>query len=207
MQHFFISATIFLHLFFSVQHGNADIQHVPAHSIPSNPGACPTDAEFERARENITSQVVDRMMTPCGGAGWRRVAYVNMSDPNQSCPTGLRLTSSPFRLCGRTPTTNADCNSAFFSMGGSSYSKVCGRITGFHQNLKYAFYRLGNNVEHNYVDGVSLTHGSPGNRRHIWSFAVGLNNVYTGDRIQYYCPGDGRVTLPSFITNDYFCDS
>ena len=187
----------------SVLQGGSEIRRINA--LKASPGTCFTPEQFDEIRNNVPSILAD--IFTCGGEAWKQVANINMSDSSQNCPPGLRLTTTPFRLCGRTPTRSPDCNSANFSVGGTSYSRVCGRITGYHQNLKYAFYRLGNNIEHNYIDGVSLTHGTPGSRKHIWSFAIGLNNVDTGDRLQYYCPGDGRVVLPSFVTNDYFCDS
>ena len=38
----------------------------------------------------------------CGGdGGLTRVAYLNMSDPNQQCPSNWTLTTSPVRGCGR----------------------------------------------------------------------------------------------------------
>ena len=36
-----------------------------------------------------------------GTGGWRRVAYLNMTDPNTKCPFGWRLTSHSKRTCGR----------------------------------------------------------------------------------------------------------
>ena len=38
----------------------------------------------------------------CGGTGgWRRVAYLNMTDRNTNCPFGWRLNSYSKRTCGR----------------------------------------------------------------------------------------------------------
>ena len=55
-----------------------------------------------------------------------------------------------------------------------------------------------------YVDGVSITHGSP--RQHIWTFMGGLREGYITD---YECPcNNGSTTsVPSFIGNDYYCES
>ena len=206
-----LASTIFflLYFLFSVHAAELNLTRIPVDIFQ---GPCPTHEQFQRVRNKSRSLLNEITSTlsphPCGGRGWRRIAFINMSDPNQNCPSGLVLVTSPFRLCGRTPLRSPSCSSTNFSVGLSPYSRVCGRIKGYHQNLKFAFYRLGNDLESYYVDGVSLTHGSPGNRQHIWSFAIGLNNVYrVGERINYYCPGDGQVALPSFITNDYFCDS
>ena len=60
-----------------------------------------------------------------------------------------------------------------------------------------------------YVDGVSMTHGSP--RRHIWTFAASRSHVQGADRTQCPCVNrDRRIELgalpPSFVGRDYFCD-
>ena len=56
-------------------------------------------------------------------------------------------------------------------------------------------------MDHNYVDGVSVTHGSP--RQHVWSFAAGLGGPFR-------CPCDNQDCSfaplpPSFVGNNYFC--
>ena len=62
----------------------------------------------------------------CGGPGWRRVAYLDMTDPNQNCPTGLSQTSYSVRSCGRPSTAQyASCFSTLFQNDGSQYSEVC----------------------------------------------------------------------------------
>ena len=56
-----------------------------------------------------------------------------------------------------------------------------------------------------YVDGVSLTHGSP--RHHIWTFAAGASeNNPTWTTV---CPCDANVSVsvPPFVGEDYFCES
>ena len=98
-------------------------------------------------------------------------------------------------------------------MGGSQYSWVCGRARAYRFGNNYAFlgYHGSRGIEGSYVDGLSLTHGAPGSRQHIWTFASGL---YTGSRGSSYpnmrCPCDnGNTTYPSppFVGNDYFCES
>ena len=70
---------------------------------------------------------------------------------------------------------------------------------------------MGGRIDGSYVDGLSLTHGAPGSRQHIWTFASGL---YTGNVTDYngrsaQCPCDNGNTLrsPYFVGNDYFCES
>ena len=41
----------------------------------------------------------------CGGTGgWRRVVYLDMTDPNTPCPSGWQLTAHSKRTCGKVST-------------------------------------------------------------------------------------------------------
>ena len=91
-----------------------------------------------------------------------------------------------------------------------AYSKVYGRITGTSPGTPDAFFRYGgpNSIEGNYLDGVSVTHGAPGSRTHIWSFGAGHP---AGDGLDARCPCDTtnrhRAPLPPTEVGDkYFCD-
>ena len=148
----------------------------------------------------------------CGGQGWRQVAFINMTDPNQDCPQGLNLTDYSIRSCGRSVNGLGVCSSVVFPVNGSSYSQVCGRVTAYRWGLNYAFlgyHDRGETIEGYYVDGLSLTHGSP--RTHIWSFTGGTfsgtssRDAYANER----CPCDPGNTYgsPPFVGNDYFCES
>ncbi len=149
----------------------------------------------------------------CGGPGWTRVAYINMTDPNQQCPQGLQLTDYSIRSCGRPPTSSASvCSSVMFPVGGVQYRQVCGRAISYRFGHNYAFWgyhAAGRNIDVAYVDGLSVTHGqSP--RTHIWTFASGLYNGAIGDGLpDHRCPCDEGNTYgaPLFVGNDYFCDS
>ena len=108
--------------------------------------------------------------------GWTRVAYLNMTDPSQQCPWTLQTRSSePRRLCGR-GSSGASCDSVTYSTFGMNYRHVCGRVIAYQHRTTDAFHFFGQvpqTIEGYYVDGVSLTHGSPGSRQHIWTFAAG----------------------------------
>ena len=70
---------------------------------------------------------------PCGGSGdWTRMAYLNMTDPTQQCPSNWRLISTPVRGCGRETTARGACDSATFPSHGRSYSCVCGRVIAYN---------------------------------------------------------------------------
>ena len=178
-----------------------------------NTGECSSVEDRERARSEISQAVkaiIAANSTVCNGTpGWRRVAFINMTDTSYNCPTGLNLTSYSKRTCGRAHTTNGyDCSSTAFSVGGLSYSQVCGRIRGYQFGGTGAFIsgRLG--VDDVYVQGVSLTHGVNGSRQHVWTFAAGLSEVNTSYRYEL-CPCDAASSnmVPSFVKDDYFCES
>lgn len=59
------------------------------------------------------------------------------------------------------------------------------------------------------MNGVSLTHGDSNNRMHIWTFAVGLADTYSGSFANEFCEcvTEQAPPIPSFIGNDYFCES
>ena len=153
----------------------------------------------------------------CGGPGWRKVAFMDMKDPNQNCPQGLTLTNYPeVRSCGRTWTGSHRCpEPILFPVGGSQYSQVCGRATAYRWGWHFGFndYLYGDNrltttIDDSYVDGLSLTHGSP--RSNIWSFASGwFSGSGADDEPWARCPCDpgNPFEAPEFVGNDYFCES
>ena len=49
----------------------------------------------------------------CGSdEGWTRVAYLDMSDQSEECPTGFRLyVSNGLRACGRADSSVGSCQS------------------------------------------------------------------------------------------------
>ena len=99
----------------------------------------------------------------------------------------------------------------FYSVNSRNYSSVGGRVNEYQFAIGSAFYTQINDIEVDYVSGVSITHGLPGSRQHIWTFAAALGDNYT-DNILLLCPCSNiNITwpykLPSFIGNDYFCES
>uniref|UniRef100_A0A1X7TFJ7 Fibrinogen C-terminal domain-containing protein n=1 Tax=Amphimedon queenslandica TaxID=400682 RepID=A0A1X7TFJ7_AMPQE len=61
----------------------------------------------------------------CGsGGGWTRLAYLDMSDSTQNCPSGFRLyQSGGVRACGRATSSGGSCTSVQFPSNGISYSQ------------------------------------------------------------------------------------
>ena len=143
--------------------------------------------------------------------GWMRVAHLDMTDPDHYCPEGFRLFPGPKRLCTR-DASDPGCTSIHFSTHGMLYSRVCGKVIGYQHEAPDAFLqyhlRLVLNINEPYVDGISITHGSP-NRRHIWTFA-GARDETTAGSNRCPCTKTGTRfigTIPPFVGNDYFCDT
>ena len=142
------------------------------------------------------------MGTLCGsGGGWTRLAYLDMSDATQNCPSGFRLyQSGGVRACGK---PSSGCVSVQFPSNGISYSQICGRVTGYqyghtdglHTHLSIDTY---------YLEGVSITRGSP--RQHVWSLISGISQASSAYNA---CPCNtgSTVSVQSFIGNNYFCES
>ena len=87
---------------------------------------CHSEAQWERLRNEIDNatlrllqESVVLLLQPsqysCGGStGWRRVAYLNMSDSSQRCPSGWREITTPHRVCGRR-SSGGDCQGFTYS--------------------------------------------------------------------------------------------
>ena len=176
---------------------------------------CPSVEERETMRNEIHQIVNSAILNAtghthtCNGTpGWRRIAFINMTDTRYNCPTGLNLTSYSKRTCGRSHTIQGGCSSTTFNVGDLSYSRVCGRLRGYQRGGTGAFGHNISDIDSYYVEGVSLTHGASGRRRHIWTFAAGASEVAT-IYPNFACPCDTSTAhpAPAFIESDYFCES
>ena len=167
-------------------------------------------------RDNIDS-VLDEDYAPphpCNGTGWTRVAFLNMTDPNEVCPSNLTFYSSPVRGCGQNLNSNNLCDSVIYTLNGLRYSRVCGRILAYQKGAPEAFYNfVANNqisIESLYVEGVSLTRGPAGSRQHIWTFTAA--RIERDSVTKYNCPCSNTLyswpyQLPLFLRNNYFCET
>uniref|UniRef100_A0A1X7SJ94 Fibrinogen C-terminal domain-containing protein n=1 Tax=Amphimedon queenslandica TaxID=400682 RepID=A0A1X7SJ94_AMPQE len=164
------------------------------------------------ATNNGTKHVYCNMEELCGsGGGWTRLAYLDMTDATMNCPSGFRLyQSGGVRACGRERIGEASCTSVQFPSNGISYSQVCGRVVGYQYGSPDAVspnFPGHNDINSHYVDGVSITRGSP--RQHVWTLMAGLFEAHNDP--QHYCPctqgSNQNSTLASFIGYDYFCES
>ena len=129
-----------------------------------------------------------------------------------ACPSGFTLITEPVRGCGRATSEAATCKSVIFSSGGQSYSRVCGRVNAYQKGTPDAFHTDAgiDRLEEIYVEGVSLTHGAPGSRQHIWTFAAAVYETASPYFPQLNCActnteEDWPYEVYSFIGSNYFC--
>ena len=180
---------------------------------------CHSEEQRQRLRnevDNATLSLLRESVVPllqgysCGGSGWRRVAYLNMSEPSQQCPSVWREYTTPHKVCGRRSSTGS-CEGVNYTTGSEQYDQVCGRIIGYQLGPSESFlHSCGRSINSVYVEGISVTHGSP--RQHIWTFACGVDEgtAYTGN---CPCVDGSRIGrsiqnyIPSFVGQNYFCET
>ena len=155
--------------------------------------------------------IIEHIEHPCGSSGWTRIAYLDMSRPDATCPTEFMLYNASGKLaCGRLTSSISSCNSIIFPIPQDlSYSSVCGKVLGYQKGTPQA---INTGVGHSdinsyYVDGVSITYGEPPNRQHIWTFMASVREDGKGD---WTCPcyiGSTIENVQAFIGDDYFCEA
>ena len=195
-----------------------------------NPGSTNlTEGDLNGICDNVTAKLLDTIqtlnqtltdrllhlesqigVTVCNitSANWRRIAYFDTTQ-GDSCPTGLRTVTSNTTnqtACGRIDSQS--CTSLQFPAGGS-YTNVCGKMRGYQFFTPDAFHTETNSIDSYYLDGISITHGTP--RTHLWSYVGGHPENYTVDT-RRRCPcarpdPNDRSGVPSFVGEDFYCET
>ena len=162
-----------------------------------------------RLQDKVIPYLNDHYGIVCGRVGWIKVADLNMSADNGTCPLGWTLLTSHVRGCGRNGSNTIA--STTFSVDNHSYTQVCGRVSAIQKGTPDAFgptYNHNESFNGPYVDGVSLTYGPSTARKHIWTFAAAFSrNESNPTRI---CPcndKDWSLQIPQFVDKNYFCES
>ena len=132
----------------------------------------------------------------CGiDGGWARLGKLDMTQASSTCPSSLQLiTQSNTRICTK---NKAGCQSIPIPSQGLKYSQVCGRVRGYHRYTLDGFLNGRIGIDGVYVDGVSITRGSP--RKHVWSLG--------GSTAKHGCPCSSSRQVVSFVGSDYYCES
>ena len=176
------------------------VDNVPGLSAATPGSSSPPNSQLDAIRNSQKCSLGIEITTlhnisACGGYGWKRVAFLNMTNPDQTCPTAWRLyEQDSIRACGRQESNTGSCDSVLFSTGGYEYTQVCGRIIGYQYGSPDGVYYAipARNIDSAYVDGITVTHGSP--RQHIWTLYASVNK---------WCGG----CCPLIVGTNYFCDT
>ena len=154
-------------------------------SCPSQSTDDIVDKEWTKTRE-----ILKNLYKPCncGGPDWTSVLYLNMSDPDNSCPSNWKLHESPIRECGRKTDDIFTCDSVRIPVN-INYSMICGRIYAYQRGESRAFHAdVIVPIENSYLSGLSLTHGAVGKRKHVWTFVSAWDETSIRITPSYSCP-------------------
>lgn len=191
-------------------------QHILS-SIPQAPSGYYWVLARQEGGQTTPVRVFCDMERSCGGltGGWMRVANLNTTDTQQSCPSDFQIwtyDNPPLRLC-RTVSTKPGCIGTPIATNGLQYSHVCGRVIGYQDRTPNAFFNYHISIDSSltiddpYMDGISLTYGTE--REHIWTFVAALDETL-GHLSACSCSNNAarqNARIPDFIRNNYFCDT
>ena len=141
----------------------------------------------------------------CGGLNWTRVAYLNMTDVNQTCPSNWTQINTPIRACQRK--NGGSCDVAYYSVKKQNYIQICGRIVASVSGQPEAFGTGSNNINTYYLDGIDIVRGNP--LQLVWSFPTATSRM---TNVAYLCPCSNKslnipsTVVPPFVGSNYFCD-
>lgn len=172
----------------------------------TTPGSCPSDDTLGDALMSAKRSVNQAFLNaPCGGLGWTQVAFLDMGDTSSMCPAPWTETPTPQRSC--LAANNNNCLGLTYPVPGA-YTRVCGRLFGYSVNTPDGFFTRQEGIDQAYLDGISLTYGSP--RQHIWSFGVGHGDRFGAQNIRCPCANADRNAAPlppAFVGDNYYCDN
>ena len=170
----------------------------------SNPTSRGTIGQYWIKTNEGLFKVTCNMKLRCGGVegGWMQVVDVDMNR-DDSCPGTWRKITNPKKLC--LGLSSAGCASANFDVKGVSYDNICGQAKAYQKGSTDAFRPTVQSIDGIYVDGISITLGSP--RKHVWTYAVGLSDDYNYPKWNCPCATIPGPSPPAFVGNDYYCES
>ena len=179
-------------------------------------GVCPVHDQEKRESDAIIQKIKADIMNiikggslvyNCGEGLWYQVAYLNMSDPSQQCPSVWReYNSNGIRTCSL---AGQGCRGNIYNIN-RHYLRICGRVIGYQVGNTDGFrnFFLTNlTIDQSYLHayGVSITRGLP--RVHVWSYSAGASEQGScGDLINCPCSSGGPAP-PSFVGNNFYCES
>ena len=170
-------------------------------------------AELEAKLSTLSElEVQMRPYINCGifSPNWRRVVYINTTQGPGQCPSGLveHVNSTTNQTaCGRS--IDEGCSSVTYPTGGN-YTNICGQARGYQFYSPNAFEgKKGKSINDPYVDGISITRGSP--RQHVWTYVSWYYEIQNYI-VKYVCPcgrsdPNNYTHVPSFVGRDFYCET
>jgi len=189
--------------------------------VQSNPGkSCNDIYEINKASRGVSSyywvttstgehQVYCDMELQCGGhkGGWMRVANLDTST-GDACPSDWIDITTPNPSIPVCQADGTGCTPTVFTVNGTNYSKICGKIRGYQKGRPDSFISFGTaahtSINEPYVDGVSITTGTP--RKHVWTYSAG-NDDDTDFANNCPCAALSGSQPPPFVQNHFYCES
>ena len=149
-------------------------------------------------------KVTCNMKLKCGGVegGWMQIVDVDMNR-DDSCPGTWEKITNPKKLC--LGLSSDGCASASFHVKGVSYDNICGQAKAYQKGSPDAFCKKIQSIDGIYVDGISITLGSP--HKHVWTYAAGLSDDHENKVANCPCALTPGPNPPAFVGNDYYCES
>ena len=196
----------------------------PAASCDDIPRECSSGWYWLATPNGETVKIYCDLERKCGcnssddQAAWMRIAFLDMTDPDIQCPEGLRMIKTPKRSCRRSYQA-FQTSIVPYRTYGYNYSHVCGRIVAYQYGVPDGLGTINsrNNINRTWsidqrsLDGIVVTHGQPGFRKHIWSFVAASSENSNG---LGSCPCINsrseivqNLQTPPVIGDSYFCDT
>ena len=168
-----------------------------------NPTSRGTIGKYYIKIDHDVKEVTCNMKLKCGGleGGWMQVANLEMTR-DETCPGEWELITAPRRLC---QANEVGCHSANFSAVNVTYEHICGQVKAYQKGSTDAFNVRRSSVDSQYVDGISITLGSP--RKHVWTFASGISDHVSYSSANCPCATVPGPNAPAFVGNNFYCES
>ena len=145
--------------------------------------------------------------TYCNITGpWTKLTSWKLSTIDLRCPSGLQLfVNETVYACGIPEGSSSGCHSLPLFSSPVPYTMVCGKMKGYQKGSDDAFHFQNPTINDPYVDGVSITRGTP--RQHVWTYVIGVQENVDNTLNQCPCNSGISESPPSFVASDYFCES
>ena len=158
----------------------------PAASCDDIPKDCSSGWYWLATPSEETVKIYCDLERKCGcnssddQATWMRIAFLDMTDPETQCPEGLRMIKSPKHSCRRSYQA-FQTSIVPYRTYGFNYSHVCGRIIAYQYGITDGLGPINTrstinrtwSIDQRTLDGIVVTHGQPGSRKHNYMVICG----------------------------------